>query len=152
MVSLKTSESECCKTAEAVARRCSVKKVFIEISQNSRENTCSRVSFLIKLPAWGPATLLLKKRLWHKCFPLNFAKFLRTPFLTEHLRRLLLKQLKIILQICTTSIHYNSKIYFIFSLLTLFMYWVSLQLGLVFQSLERWTSTPEVFSLIPVTD
>ena len=32
----------------------------------------------------------LKKRLWHKCFPVNFAKFLRTPFLqiiffTEHL-------------------------------------------------------------------
>ena len=26
------------------------------------------------------------KELWHKCFPVNFAKFLRTPFLTEHLR------------------------------------------------------------------
>ena len=37
-----------------------------------------------------PATLL-KKRLWHGCFPVNFAKFLRTPFLTEHLRQLLLK-------------------------------------------------------------
>ena len=23
---------------------------------------------------------LLKKRLWHRCFPVNFAKFLRTPF------------------------------------------------------------------------
>ena len=31
-----------------------------------------------------PATLL-KKRLWHRCFPVNFVKFLRTPFLTEHL-------------------------------------------------------------------
>ena len=28
---------------------------------------------------------LLKKRLWHRCFPVNFMKFLRTPFLTEHL-------------------------------------------------------------------
>ena len=27
-----------------------------------------------------PATLL-KKRLWHRCFPVNFVKFLRTPFL-----------------------------------------------------------------------
>ena len=27
-----------------------------------------------------PATLL-KKRLWHKCFSVNFVKFLRTPFL-----------------------------------------------------------------------
>ena len=34
---------------EAVAQRCSVKKVFLEISQNSQENTCARVSFLIKL-------------------------------------------------------------------------------------------------------
>ena len=28
---------------------------------------------------------LLKERLWHGCFPVNFAKFLRTPFFTEHL-------------------------------------------------------------------
>ena len=27
-----------------------------------------------------PATLL-KKRIWHRCFPVNFAKFLRKPFL-----------------------------------------------------------------------
>ena len=36
-----------------------------------------------------PATLL-KKRLWHKRFPVDFAKFLRTPFFTEHLQWLLL--------------------------------------------------------------
>ena len=36
---------------EAVAQRCSVKKVFLEISQNSKGNTCARVSFLIKLQA-----------------------------------------------------------------------------------------------------
>ena len=23
---------------------------------------------------------------WHRCFPVNFTKFLRTPFVTEHLR------------------------------------------------------------------
>ena len=34
---------------EAVTQRCSVKKVFLKISQNSQENTCARVSFLIKL-------------------------------------------------------------------------------------------------------
>ena len=37
---------------EAVTRRCSVKKVFLDISQNSQENTCARASFLIKLQAW----------------------------------------------------------------------------------------------------
>ena len=30
-------------------------------------------------------------RLWHRYFPANFSKFLRTPFVTEHLRWLLLK-------------------------------------------------------------
>ena len=34
---------------EPVVQRCSVKNVFLEISQNSQENTCTRVSFLIKL-------------------------------------------------------------------------------------------------------
>ena len=33
---------------------------------------------------------MLKKRLWHRRFPVNFTKFLGTPFLTEHLRWLLL--------------------------------------------------------------
>ena len=32
---------------------------------------------------------LSKIRFWHMCFPVNFAKFLRTPFLTERLRWLL---------------------------------------------------------------
>ena len=36
---------------EAVAQRCSVKKVFLKVSQNSQETTCFRVSFLIKLQA-----------------------------------------------------------------------------------------------------
>ena len=30
----------------------SEKKIFLEISQNSQENTCARDSFLIKLQAW----------------------------------------------------------------------------------------------------
>ena len=37
---------------EAVVRRCSVEKVFLEILQNSQENTCARASFLIKLQAY----------------------------------------------------------------------------------------------------
>ena len=31
---------------EAVTQRCSIKKVFLEISQNSQENTCAKASFL----------------------------------------------------------------------------------------------------------
>ena len=40
-----------------------------------------------------PATSL-KKRHWYRCFPVNFSKFLRTPFLTEHLRWVLLSPWK----------------------------------------------------------
>ena len=42
-----------CKSSneEPVAQRCSMKKVFLEISQNSQGNTCARVLFLIKLQA-----------------------------------------------------------------------------------------------------
>ena len=42
------------------------KRLFLKFSQNSQENTCARVSFLIKLQAWDLKEI--KKRLWHKCF------------------------------------------------------------------------------------
>ena len=61
---------------EALVRRCSVKKVFLEISENSQEITCARVSSLIRLQ--------VEKRFWHRSFPANFAEFLRTPFIIEH--------------------------------------------------------------------
>ena len=57
--------------------------MFLEVLQNSQENTCAKVSGL------KPA-ILLKKRLWHKCFPVNFEKFLRAPFLQNTSWRLLL--------------------------------------------------------------
>ena len=75
---------------ETVVRRCSVKKVFLEISQNSQENTCARDSSLMKLQgeAWdfinrealAQVWLATLKSEWQRCFPKNFAKFLRTPF------------------------------------------------------------------------
>ena len=37
------------QSLEAIARRSSVKKVLLKISQNSQENTCARAFFLIKL-------------------------------------------------------------------------------------------------------
>ena len=45
--------------------------------------------FYNKVAGLGPSTLF-KKRPWHRCFPVNFAEFLTTPFLIEHLRCLLL--------------------------------------------------------------
>ena len=45
--------------------------------------------FFNKVAGLRPATLL-KKRLWHRCFPVSFTKFLRTPFISEHPQWLLL--------------------------------------------------------------
>ena len=33
-----------CVFREVVVRRCSVEKIFLKISQNSKENTCARIS------------------------------------------------------------------------------------------------------------
>ena len=44
--------------------------------------------FFKKVAYRRPATLL-KKRLWHRSFPVNFVKFLRTPFLQNTSWRLL---------------------------------------------------------------
>ena len=41
------------KYQEAVAQRCSVKKVFLEISEKSQEDTCARATCLIKLQGWA---------------------------------------------------------------------------------------------------
>ena len=45
--------------------------------------------FLVKLQAWH--AILFKKILWHRCFPVNFAKFLRKAFLQNTSGRLLLQ-------------------------------------------------------------
>ena len=62
-------------------RRCSVKKVFLEISRNSQENTCARVSFLIKLQA---AFNLIKKDTLVQVFSCEFYEISKNTFFTEH--------------------------------------------------------------------
>ena len=46
--------------------------------------------FLVKFAFLRPATLL-KERLRHTCFPVDFAEFLRTPFLQNAFGQLLLQ-------------------------------------------------------------
>ena len=72
-------------------RRCSLKKVFLKYSQKSQENTCVGVSFFIKLQT--RSLQIYYKRLQHRCFPANFAKFLRTPFSENTFGRGLLQNL-----------------------------------------------------------
>ena len=71
---------------EAVIRGVLWKKVFLEILENSQENTCPRVSFLIKLQASGLRTLFLQNTsgdcfMWatasnffHFCVAFNFTQ------------------------------------------------------------------------------
>ena len=65
---------------EAATRGVLWKNMFLEISQNSQENTCARVSFLIKLPASGLQLYSKSEFGTGICLPVNFAKFLRKPF------------------------------------------------------------------------
>ena len=59
------------------------KKMFLKISQNSQQNTCARVPFLINFPASGLQLYQKKKKKkdWQSCFLTNFVKFLRLSFL-----------------------------------------------------------------------
>ena len=67
--------------------------MFLKIPQNSQKRKTPVPEYLF-LKRYRPQTYkFIKKRLWHRCFPMNFAKFLRAPIFTEHLRWLLLKQL-----------------------------------------------------------
>ena len=89
------------ESPEAVARRSSIKKEFLEILQNSQENTCASL-FFNKVAGLGPqACNFINKETLAQVFPVNFAKFLRTPFFTEHLRWLLLKVME---EFCFTGI------------------------------------------------
>ena len=62
---------------EALVKRCSVKKVLLEILQNSQENTCARVSFLIKLQA---SSNFIKKETLENVFSCEFYEISKNTF------------------------------------------------------------------------
>ena len=67
--------------AEAATSGVPWKKVFLEISQNSKENTCATVSFLIKLQACN----FIKKDTLAQVFSCEFCEISQNTFFTEHL-------------------------------------------------------------------
>ena len=70
-------------------QRCSMKKgVRRNFTKFTGKHLC-QILFFNKVAGLSPA-ILSKKRLWHRCFPVNFAKFLRASFFIEHLWWLLL--------------------------------------------------------------
>ena len=76
--------------AKAVIRMCFMKKVFLKISENSRENTSARFFYLIKLQGEGKACDFIKKEILAQVFSCEFCKIFKNTFFIEHFRRLLL--------------------------------------------------------------
>ena len=70
-------------------RRCCVRKVVLRnFAKFTGKHLCQSL-FLNEVAGFRPETLL-KKRLWHRRFPVNFAKFLKTPFLKKTSGRVLI--------------------------------------------------------------
>ena len=65
--------------------RCSVRKgVLRSFAKFTGKHLC-QILFFNKVAGLTPATLL-KKRLWHRCFLVNFCEISKNTFFTKHLR------------------------------------------------------------------
>ena len=72
--------------SEAATRDVLWKNAFLETSQNSPENTCARVSFLIRLQALqAKACNFVKKETLAQVFSCESCKISKNTFFTEHL-------------------------------------------------------------------
>ena len=79
----RTVSAEFRAVTDAATRGVLWKKVFLEISQNSQENTCARVSFLIKLQ--GSGLQLFKKETLAQVFSCEFCEISKNTFFKKHL-------------------------------------------------------------------
>ena len=70
-------------------QRCSVKQVVLRNFRKLTGKYLCQSLFYNKVASLSP---FLKRRLWHMCFPVNFAKFLRKPFLQNTSGQLLLNK------------------------------------------------------------
>ena len=92
-------------------RRCSLRKgVLRNFKKLSPGGFCKKgvLRHFAKFTGkqFRPATLL-KKSPWHRCFPVNLAKFLRTSFFTEHLRCLPLNFVKVTGKYLCQSLYFS---------------------------------------------
>ena len=93
---------------ETVAQTCSLKKgVLRNFVKFTWKYLCQSL-FFNKVTGLRPTTLF-KRRPWHRCFSVNFVKFLRTAFLQNTYRRLLLHR-KIVNSMLSKYVWDNKKI------------------------------------------
>ena len=67
---------------QAIAQKCSVRKVVLGNFAKAQENTCARASFLIKLQA-SPCNFIKKETL-AQVFSFEFCKISKKTFVIEH--------------------------------------------------------------------
>ena len=72
------SEHKCTKNRNSRPDIFCKKGALRNFSKFTGKHLCQSL-FFNKFAGLTPVTLL-KKKLWQRCFPMNFAKFLRTPF------------------------------------------------------------------------
>ena len=108
------------------------KGVLRNLAKFTGKHLCQSL-FFNKVAGPRPA-ILLKKRLSHRYFPVNFAKFLRTPFFIEHFWWLLL------------NIRFSSEMYFT-NLDNAWSFWLALQ-----QILFRWFPNAKLLSVYIPSD
>ena len=85
-------------------QRCSMKKdVLRNFSEFTGKHLCHSLCLGLQL--------YLKKRLWHRCFPVNLEKFLRTPFLQNTSGRLLLYVHFFMVNVLHLSIFHRNSIF-----------------------------------------
>ena len=107
----------------SIHRRCSVRKGIFRNFTEFRTPVPESLFFFMAQPA-----TLLKKRLWHRCFPVSFAKFLRTTFLQSTSGRLVL----CLLPLMESSIACLIYIVFVLFYLILFIYLFVLLLYVIY--------------------
>ena len=96
-------------------RRCSVRKgVLRNFAKFTGKHPCQRL-FFNRVGGLKPATLF-KKRLWRRCFLVNFAKFLTIPFLQNTSGRLLLNQVSLEVNVKNIfergAMHFSTETFF----------------------------------------
>ena len=105
-------------------QRCSMKKCVLKNFTKFTQKHLCQGFFFNQDADLGPATSL-KMRLWQRCFPVNFAIFLRTPFLLNTSGGLLLTFLELKGVFRTLSNIWHEA--FLRKLLTAFSRWLFLQ-------------------------
>ena len=87
-------------------QRFSMEQVFLKIRKIHKLKSVAESLFWWS--CWSKACSSIKRRLWHRCFPVKLAKFLRTLFLHNVSLRLLLAVLKI----GKTCVFITTNVYF----------------------------------------